>query len=115
MVKTTQTKPKAPSRLAADARNMVGIGKPRMAPTFPLAADHYQPLPPARELTTLYEHITEGPGHRDSQHKHRGCMPNGALAHRHILILKPIDYIGLYLIVITASCIAVNMLYRIYY
>ena len=94
---------------------MVGIGKLTLAALTPQADDHYQPLPPARELTTLYEHITEGPGHRDSQHKHRGCVSNGALAHRHILILKPIDYIGLYLIVITASCIAVNMLYRIYY
>ena len=29
--------------------------------------------------------------------------------------MKPIDYIGLYLIVIAASCITVNILYRIYY
>ena len=28
--------------------------------------------------------------------------------------MKPVDYIGLYLIVIAASCVTVNWLYRIY-
>ena len=32
----------------------------------------------------------------------------------HTTEVKPIDYIGLYLIVIAASCITVNWLYRIY-
>ena len=67
--------------LAGTARNMVSNGKPRMAPTDPLAADHYQMLPPPRRL------------HTD---------------------MKPIDYVGLYIIVIAASCITVNWLYRIY-
>ena len=29
--------------------------------------------------------------------------------------MKPIDYIGLYIIVTAASCIAVNWLFRIYF
>ena len=29
--------------------------------------------------------------------------------------MKPIDYIGLYLIVIAASCVTVNILYRLYF
>ena len=29
--------------------------------------------------------------------------------------MKPIDYIGLYIIVIAASCVTVNILYRLYF
>ena len=29
--------------------------------------------------------------------------------------MKPIDYVGLYLIVITSSPVTINMLYRMYY
>ena len=29
--------------------------------------------------------------------------------------MKPVDYIGLYLIVIASSCVTVNILYRLYY
>ena len=82
---------------------------------IPAVHDHYHALPPARELTTLYEHFTTGPGHLDSQHIIGQCMPHDPLSHRHILILKPIDYIGLYLIVTAASCIAINWLFRIYF
>ena len=32
----------------------------------------------------------------------------------HTTEVKPIDYIGLYIIVVAASCITVNWLYRIY-
>ena len=41
-------------------------------------------------------------------------MLDGTLPHRHILILKPIDYIGLYIIVIASCTVAVNWLSRIY-
>ena len=40
---------------AADARNMVSNGKPRMAPFTPQADDHYQPLPAAIHNTYRYE------------------------------------------------------------
>ena len=42
-------------------------------------------------------------------------MLDGTLSHRNILILKPIDYIGLYIIVIASSCITINWLYRLYF
>ena len=35
-------------------------------------------------------------------------------APKYIVRMKPVDYIGLYLIVIIASCVTVNWLYRIY-
>ena len=82
MVIAAVTKPKLPMDYAADARNMVSNGKPRMAPTDPLAADHYQMLPPPRRL------------HTD---------------------MKPIDYVGLYILVIASCTIATNWLYRIYF
>ena len=81
----------------------------------PAVHDHYHALPPARELTTLYEHRTKDPGHPHSQHIIGQSMPHDPLSHRNILILKPIDYIGLYIIVIASSCITVNWLFRTYF
>ena len=42
---------------------------------------------------------------------HYQNLPAADTIHTH---MKPIDYIGLYIIVIAASCITVNWLYRIY-
>ena len=42
-------------------------------------------------------------------------MPGDPLLHRHLLVLRPADYIGLYLIVIAASVVTVNILYRIHF
>ena len=55
MVIAAVTKPNPPMDYAADARNMVSNGKPRMAPTDPLAADHYQTLPPGITIKYTYE------------------------------------------------------------
>ena len=66
---------------AADAKNMVRNGKPRLGSRIPVTAGHYHVLPPPHKI------------HMD---------------------MKPVDYIGLYLIVIIASCVTVNWLYRIY-
>ncbi len=42
-------------------------------------------------------------------------MPGDPLLHRHLLVLRPADYIGLYLIVIAATVVTVNILYRIHF
>ena len=62
------TKPNPPMECAADARNMVTIGKLRLGSRTPVTAGHYQLLPPHR-INRLYAHIfhsllhhTRGPG-----------------------------------------------------
>ena len=42
---------------------------------------------------------------------HYQTLPAADTIHTH---MKPIDYVGLYLIVIAASCVTVNWLVRIY-
>jgi len=70
---------------------MVTNGKPRLGSRIPAVSHHYQHLPPAWIKPNT-------PNMLDSIHTD----------------MKPIDYIGLYIIVIIASCVTVNWLYRIY-
>jgi hypothetical protein len=92
MVKPRPTKPNEPMRRAEDARILVGIGKPRTAYISPVACTHYQPLPAA---TTR----PKQPKNLDSIHTD----------------MKPMDYIGLYIIVIASCTVATNWLYRLYF
>ena len=66
--------------------------EPDLAAGSPFTAGHYQSLPAAGIKPNT-------PNMLDSIHTD----------------MKPIDYIGLYLIVIASSLVTINMLYRIYY
>jgi hypothetical protein len=75
---------------------LVSDGKPRTAYKTPPACRHYQPLPAA----TI----------KPNEPKNLDSI--GADNYTH---MKPIDYIGLYIIVIAACTVATNWLYRIYF
>ena len=75
---------------------------------------HPLPTPTSRDGITSHNEasVHKDPGiGRSVDHGITG----GALCYRHILILKPGDYIGLYLMVIFTTVIAVNWLYRIHF
>ena len=75
---------------------MVGIGKARTAYIILVACRHYQLLPAAAIKPNT-------PKNLDSI---------GVDNYTH---MKPIDYIGLYIIVIASCTVATNWLYRIYF
>ena len=88
------------------SRVLVTIGKPRMVPACAtITNDYHRP-----DKYSYYAHLLSI--------LDRDVMP---LGFRPIYTeqipfkeVKPIDYIGLYIIVTAASCITVNWLYRIY-
>ena len=93
--------------LASAARNPVRVGKLTLAPAWRTITNHYHRLDKysyyAHTLSILDSHIHP--------------IGSGAIYTKqipHTTEVKPIDYIGLYIIVIAASCITVNWLYRIY-
>ena len=75
---------------------MVGIGKLRTASIIPHTHDHYQQLPSAVIKPNT-------PNKLDSI---------GVDNYTH---MKPIDYIGLYLLVTVLCTVSVNWLYRIHF
>ena len=94
--------------LASDARNPVRIGKLRSAPACATMTKCYH-LPDkysyyAHTLSILDSHIHP----IGSGAIHKKQIP-------HTTQVKPIDYIGLYLIVTASSMITINWLYRLYY
>jgi hypothetical protein len=82
--------------LAQRATDTVGIGKLRTAYIIPHTHDHYQSLPAATTKPNT-------PKNLDSI---------GVDNYTH---MKPIDYIGLYIIVTVLCTVATNWLYRIYF
>ena len=111
------TKPKAPSRYAGLARNMVGNGKPSLGSGSPAWHSLYQTLPAAtinRVICYYHSHSTvsscaswdtpstsetdtydetsfcqdTGIGHSDDRR-----MPGAPLLHRHILLLRFIRHL----------------------
>ena len=75
---------------------MVSDGKPRTAYITPVTAGHYQALPSARI--------------KPKQPKNLDSIGVDNYTH-----MKPMDYIGLYIIVIASCTVATNWLYRIYF
>ena len=106
MVIPAVTKPKSPSGLASDARNPVRNGKPRLVPVSRRITNHYH-------LPDKYSYYAHTLSILDS---HIHPIGSGAIYKKQIphTQVKPIDYIGLYIIVVAASCITVNWLARIY-
>ena len=91
-----QTSPNAPMRRAHRAKDLVGIGKPTTASRTPVTADLYQRLPSALIKPKL-PNILDSIGVNNYTH------------------MKPIDYIGLYLMVIMLCTVSTNWLYRLYF
>ena len=91
------TKPNPPSGFAQRAKILVGIGKARMASTIPAGL---QALP----TITI----------RPDQTKHTILVGQYKWVNNYTY-MKPIDYIGLYIIVIASCIVATNWLYRIYF
>jgi hypothetical protein len=75
---------------------MVGIGKARTAYISPRACTHYHALPAAPTKPNTPEILD-------------------SIGADNYTYMKPMDYIGLYIIVTAASCITVNWLFRIYF
>ena len=92
--------------LASDARNPVRDGKPRMASDLTLITNHYH----RPDKYSYYAHTLS------ILDSHIHPIGSGAIYKKQIphTQVKPIDYIGLYIIVVAASCITVNWLSRIY-
>ena len=96
MVTGLGSKPNAPMRRAHRAKDLVTVGKLTTEGQIPVTADLYHALPSALIKP-------KGP---------KNLASTGVNNYTH---MKPIDYIGLDLIV-TASCvIATNWLFRIYF
>ena len=93
--------------LASEARNMVRIGKPRMAPALRTITKHYH----RPDKYSYYAHLLSILD-RDVMPIGSGTIHTEQIPHTEV---KPIDYIGLYLIVIASSMATINILYRLYY
>ena len=90
MVTPAATKPKTPKGRAHRATKLVGIGKPRLA----------------TGLQTL-------PGITIRADPTKTAKRSGEYRGQRLHIYEAIDYTGLYIIVMAASCITVNWLFRI--